>query len=263
MKIIRFQLQQSTGYGIVQDESVFSIEGDIFDSFTSGKRLCRMSDARLLAPIQPRTIVGVGRNYRTFAVEADKDMPTEPQVFLKSPSSIIGHLDNIVYPRISNDVRCGGELAVVIKHKAIRVSEEEALKYILGYTCALDVSAFDIAERDTFVTRAKSFYSFCPLGPYIDTSANVSNLRIACRQNGVLKQQGSTADMLFGIARVIRHVTEFMALQPGDLVLTGTNGSSFKVGGGDLVEVEIDDIGCLKSMVIQEPDVGRHTTSEV
>lgn len=263
MKIIRFQLDQSTGYGIAQDGNVFSIEGDIFDGFSIGKCLCKMSDVRLLAPIQPRTIVGVGKNYQTFAVEADKDMSTEPQVFLKSPSSVIAHLDNIVYPKISNDVRCGGELAVVMKHRAIRVTEEEALQYVLGYTCALDVSAFDIAERDIFVTRAKSFYSFCPLGPCIETTVNVGKLGIACRQNGILKQEGSTAEMLFGIARIVRHVTEFMALEPGDLVLTGTNGSSFKVRVGDLVDVEIEDIGLLQNVVVPESYVGKHTTSAV
>jgi 2-keto-4-pentenoate hydratase/2-oxohepta-3-ene-1,7-dioic acid hydratase in catechol pathway len=253
MKIIRFKLGRSTHYGIIENGSVFSLEGKLFGSFHAGKYLCEVSDVRLLTPIQPSIVVGVGSNYPKSAIEADDNMLSEPQVFLKPRSAVVGHLDSIIYPKMSNDIRCGAELAVVIGRKAIHVPEDRALDYVLGYTCALDVTAFDIAERDTFVTRAKSFYSFCSLGPWINTKVDFSDLKIACRQNGALKQQGSTSEMVFGIAHIISHVSEFMALEPGEVILTGTvEGGSFRIEVGDVVEVEIEGIGSLRNTVVSE-----------
>jgi 2-keto-4-pentenoate hydratase/2-oxohepta-3-ene-1,7-dioic acid hydratase in catechol pathway len=234
MKIIRFALGQSIHYGVIEGTKVFQIDGNIFDLLNIGKHLCHINDVQLLAPVQPKIVVGVGRNYRKPGTVDDENIPPEPQLFFKPSSSVIGHLNNIIYPKISKDVRSGGELAVVMKRKAIN-----------------DLTAFDINERDVFVTRPKSFYTFCPIGPCIATDIGVDNLKITSKLNGNLKQQGSTREMIFSISKIISYISEFMALEPGDVVLTGTPGEgSFGVNVGDTIDVEIEGIGLLRNPVV-------------
>jgi 2-keto-4-pentenoate hydratase/2-oxohepta-3-ene-1,7-dioic acid hydratase in catechol pathway len=258
MKIVRFELEKIKKYGLLEQDNIFSVEGNIFADFDVGKKLCNLNDVRLLPPIEPKIVVGVGKNYKKNKIEVDEKIPHEPQLFFKPPSSVIGHMDNIIYPKISNDVRYGAELAVVMKYKAENVTEDRALDYVLGYTCGNDLSAFDLSKRDTFVTRVKSFYTFCPLGPCIATGIDGSNLKLESRLNGILQQHGSTSEMIFNIKRIISHITEFMALEPGDVILTGTVGAkSSPVNIGDTIEIEIEGIGLLRNVVVQQREVMR------
>ena len=249
MKIIRFEWQQTTQYGVVDNDSVFSIEGSILGDFSIGKKLCNLSDVKLLAPVQPKIVVCIGGNYYRLLREAGREIPSEPSSFLKPSSSVIGHLDNIVYPKVSNEVSFGGELAIIMKYEARNVPEYRALEYVLGYTCGNDLTAHDLPER--FLTRAKSFYTFCPLGPCIATDINPDNLKIRSRLNGVLIQDDSTSDMIFNVSQIISYITGFMALEPLDVILTGTSRRETKINIGDIIEIEIEGIGILRNTVTQ------------
>ena len=249
-KIIRFEWEQAIRYGIVDGDSIFSVEGSILGDFSIGKKLCNVSDVKLLAPVQPNIVVGIGGNYhRLLAV--DTSVHSKPEAFLKPLSSVIGHLDNIIYPKIANGVHMEGELAVIMKHEARHVPEDRALEYVLGYTCGNDVTAH--IEGDRSHTRAKSFYTFCPLGPCIATDLDPGNLKITSRLNGVLIQDAHpTSDMVFSVSKIISYVTEFMALQPLDVILTGTSKPPALVKIGDIIEIEIEGIGILQNTVTQQ-----------
>jgi 2-keto-4-pentenoate hydratase/2-oxohepta-3-ene-1,7-dioic acid hydratase in catechol pathway len=247
MKIIRFQEERSTRYGLVDGEEVFSLEGDILGKFQAGKKLGKLSDFKLLSPVQPNLVVGLGGNYHSL-LAVDTSIHSKPEAFLKPPSAVIGHLDKIIYPRIVTNVHMEGELAVIIKREARRVPEKEALDYVLGYTCANDVTAH--IEGDRSSTRAKSFYTFCPLGPCLVTGLDPDNLKITSRLNGAPVQTGdSTSDMVYNVRKIISYVTEFMALQPLDVILTGTSRPPKLLNIGDVVEIEIEGIGLLSNTV--------------
>jgi 2-keto-4-pentenoate hydratase/2-oxohepta-3-ene-1,7-dioic acid hydratase in catechol pathway len=251
MKIIRFEFEKRIIYGVIDGETVFSINSKISGDLRIGKKLCKLSDVKLLSPVQPRIVVGIGSNYPVC--KNNQQAPGKPEVFFKAASSIVCHLDNIIYPKISKDIRCGGELAVVMKHEARHVTEHKAMEYVLGYTCGNDVTAFDLAANDVFPTRAKSLYTFCPLGPWIVTDINGDNLMIESRLNGVPMQNASTSDMISNIKRIISFISEFMSLEPGDVIITGSPGSDeFKINVGDIVEVEIEGIGVLQNKVVAE-----------
>jgi 2-keto-4-pentenoate hydratase/2-oxohepta-3-ene-1,7-dioic acid hydratase in catechol pathway len=247
VKIIRFEWKQDVKYGVVDGDSVFLLKGDILGDFGIGKKLCRLGDVKLLAPVQPNIVVGIGGNYHSL-LKVDTSIHSKPEAFLKPPSCVIGHLDNIIYPKIVDGVHIEGELAVIMKREARHVPEDRALEYVLGYTCGNDLTAH--IEGDRSHTRVKSFYTFCPLGPCIATDIDPSNLNIKSRLNGVLIQDDYTRDMVFNVSKIISHVTEFMALQPLDVILTGTSRPPTSINVGDTVEVEIEGIGILRNTVI-------------
>lgn len=249
MKIIRFEWKQAAKYGIVDGPGVFPIKGSILGDLAIGKRLCNLDDVKLLAPVQPNIVVGIGGNYHGL-LKVDTSIHTKPEAFLKPPSSVIGHLDNIIYPGIVSNVHMEGELAVIMKREARHVTEDEALDYVLGYTCANDVTAH--IEGDKGHTRAKSFYTFCPLGPCIATDLDPGNLNLKSRLNGALIQDDQTSDMVFNVSKIISYVTEFMALQPLDVILTGTPKPPKPIKVGDITEVEIEGIGILRNTVVQQ-----------
>lgn len=250
MKIIRFEQEGNINYGVLKGDSVFSIDGSIYHDFNIGEELCKLSEVRLLAPIQPRIVVGVGANYIEHLEEIGMEIPSEPVIFFKPASCVIGHLDKIIYPETSSEVNYAGELAVAIKDRAKHVSESNALDYVLGYTCANDVTAADFLKRDMLPTRAKAFYTFCPLGPCIATDVDGDNLRLKSRLNGILMQDAATSDMIFSISRIISFVSEFMALEPGDVIITGSSRrGATTIHAGDSIEVEIEQIGTLKNTV--------------
>jgi 2-keto-4-pentenoate hydratase/2-oxohepta-3-ene-1,7-dioic acid hydratase in catechol pathway len=250
MKIIRFEWNQTQKYGVTEEDTVFQIEGSITEDFTMGKRLCKMGDVRVLQPVQPRTVIGVGSNYHGLLKKVGMEIPKEPPLFLKAASCVIGHQEDIIYPKISNDLRFEGELAVIMKNEAWNVSEDNALDYILGYTCANDLTLHDVNDR--FPTRNKSFYTSCPLGPYIATDINGDNLNIKSRLNGKLIGDDLTSDMVFNIRQIISHITEFMLLEPLDVILTGTSHKGVKISGGDTIEIEIEGVGILRNQVVHE-----------
>ena len=206
---------------------------------------------KILDPFVPSKIVCVGRNYREHAAELGNKMPDEPLLFLKAPSAIIASGEDIVLPGASQQVEHEGELGVVIGRVARNIaSGEDPLSYVLGYTCVNDVTARDLQRKDVQFTRGKSFDTFCPVGPWIETDIDPGNVVVQTRLNGEVKQKGNTADMAFPVAFLIRYISEIMTLYPGDLIATGTPAGVSRMKPGDIVEVEVAGIGVLKNQVV-------------
>jgi 2-keto-4-pentenoate hydratase/2-oxohepta-3-ene-1,7-dioic acid hydratase in catechol pathway len=205
---------------------------------------------RLKDPFVPSKIVCVGRNYREHAAELGNKMPDEPLLFLKAPSAIIASGEDIVLPGASQQVEHEGELGVVIGRAAHNIpGDEDPLSYVLGYTCVNDVTARDLQRKDVQFTRGKSFDTFCPVGPWIETDIDPGNVEVQTRLNGEVKQKGNTADMAFPVAFLIRYISEIMTLYPGDLIATGTPAGVSRMKPGDIVEVEVAGIGVLQNRV--------------
>lgn len=250
MKIVRFALAGETRYGLVEEDVVYAIAGDVFGAFERGAQVSTLSEVQLLAPCTPTKIVALGLNYAAHAAEAHREVPDEPLIFLKPPSSIIGSGQTIIYPSISQRVGFEAELAAVIGRRARNVSADEALSCVLGYTCGNDVTARDLQRKDGQWTRSKSFDTFCPLGPWIVTDVDPSDLAIESRVNGEVRQHSRTSDMIFAVAESIRCVAQVMTLEPGDVILTGTPAGVGLLQRGDRVEVEIEGIGVLENTVV-------------
>jgi 2-keto-4-pentenoate hydratase/2-oxohepta-3-ene-1,7-dioic acid hydratase in catechol pathway len=210
-----------------------------------------LDDITLLTPVAPSKVVCVGRNYREHAAELGNKMPDEPRLFLKAPSAVIASGDAIELPQSSQQVEHEGELGVVIGRLTRKLGENEnPLDYVFGYTCVNDVTARDLQRKDVQFTRGKSFDTFCPVGPWIETELDPANVTVTTRLNGEIKQQGNTADMAFPVAFLIRYISEIMTLYPGDLIATGTPAGVSKMKHGDSVEVEVAGIGVLKNQVV-------------
>jgi 2-keto-4-pentenoate hydratase/2-oxohepta-3-ene-1,7-dioic acid hydratase in catechol pathway len=254
--ICRF-LSPATGaasFGLIDDGAVYALTPEqIFDGAPaldpSGAGLA-LSEAKLLAPVAPSKIVCVGRNYREHAAELGNPMPDQPLLFLKPPSSIVGHEEFIELPAASARVEYEGELGVVIGRRARLISDSEnPLDYVLGYTCVNDVTARDLQRKDVQFTRAKSFDTFCPVGPYVVTGVDPLDLQLETRVNGETRQHGRTAAMAFPVAYLIRYISHIMTLEAGDVISTGTPAGVGPLSDGDICEVEVEQIGTLRNTV--------------
>ncbi|HEX5707310.1 MAG TPA: fumarylacetoacetate hydrolase family protein [Pyrinomonadaceae bacterium] len=255
MKICRF-IEKDSGrerFGVVEGGQVFPLrEGATFEEFDGAREDegLAVEDVRLLAPVRPSKIVCVGRNYREHAAELGNEMPAEPLLFLKPPSSVIGPQDFIELPTVSERVEHEGELAVVIGRRASRLTDhEDPLRYVFGYTCVNDVTARDLQRKDVQFTRAKSFDTFCPVGPYVVTDLYPLDLRVETRVNGHVRQEGRTSQMAFPVPFLIRYVSQIMTLEPGDIISTGTPAGVGPMRDGDTVEVEVEGVGVLRNFV--------------
>ena len=252
MRLVRFRFGDRIAHGAVEDgsELVRVLRGTFFeDPLPTGEEL-PLDDLRLLAPVLPSKVVAVGRNYAAHAAEFGGEVPEEPLLFLKPSTAVAGPGDPIPLPPISRRVDYEGELAVVIGRLARHVPAEEAGKVVLGYTCGNDVTLRDLQKKDGQWTRAKGFDGSCPLGPWIETVLDPTDVRIETRVNGDTKQFASTSDMVFGVATLIEFITTFMTLLPGDVVMTGTPEGVGKLEPDDRVEVEIEGIGVLVNPVV-------------
>jgi 2-keto-4-pentenoate hydratase/2-oxohepta-3-ene-1,7-dioic acid hydratase in catechol pathway len=211
-----------------------------------------LSDARLLAPVVPRKIVCIGRNYRDHAAELGNDVPKEPLLFLKPPSAVIGPEDAIQIPAQSQRVDFEGELGIVIGKKASKIGPDEDVRsYIRGYTVVNDVTARDLQKSDGQWSRAKGFDTFCPVGPLVTDEIDlVAGVEVETRLNREVKQHGHTRDLIFPIDVLLRHITAAMTLYPGDLIPTGTPAGVSPMKAGDRVEVQIQGIGTLANALI-------------
>ncbi len=199
---------------------------------------------------RPSKIVCVGRNYAEHAAELGNEVPKEPMLFLKAPSAVIMHDQPIILPPQSDQVEHEAELGVVIGHMCKDLSDDEnPFNYIAGFTCLNDVTARDLQRRDGQFARAKSFDTFCPVGPAIEKDADVSDIRVVCRVNGIVMQDGRTSEMVFPVDFLIRYISNMMTLLPGDLIATGTPSGVSKLSSGDVCEVEIEGIGLLRNSV--------------
>lgn len=207
------------------------------------------ADWRILTPCLPTKIVGIGRNYREHAAELGHDLPAEPLLFLKPPSSVLATGEPILLPGASRRIDYEGELGVVIGRRARNVGEAEALDYVLGSTCVNDVTARDLQKSDVQFTRAKGFDTFCPFGPVIVLGPPPAALRVETFVNGTRRQSSATSNMIFGVARLVSYVSRVMTLLPGDLIATGTPEGVGPLRPGDEVAVSIDGIGRLVNPV--------------
>lgn len=209
-----------------------------------------LDEVRLLPPVVPSKVVCVGRNYREHAKEFNNPVPTEPLIFLKPPSSVIGPEEPILLPSISKRVDFEGELAVVIGRECSCLADEEAIEpYVLGYTCLNDVSARDIQWAEKHFTRGKGFDTFCPIGPFIETSLDLGATRVETFINGARRQSGPVTDMIFPVDVIIRWISRIMTLVPGDVIATGTPAGVGTLTSGDVVEVVVSGIGTLRNPV--------------
>jgi len=241
-------------HGIPDEDSVVvALNGDpLYVGLHLSDKEYPLPAVRLLAPVLPRSkVVGIGRNYAAHAAEMGNDVPDEPLMFLKPNTSVSGPGDPIFYPRQTAELHYEGELAVVIGRICRDVPVEKAADVIWGYTVGNDVTARDLQRSDVQFTRAKGFDSFCPLGPWVETELDVSDLRVQTYLNGDLKQDASTKDMIFDVPALVAHVSSVMTLLPGDVILTGTPEGVGPMDVGDEVEVSISGIGNLTNPVKQ------------
>ena len=218
------------------------------DSWQLGRPV-DLAASPLLAPVVPGKIVGVGRNYRAHAEELGNEVPPEPLLFLKSPSSIVGPGAPIVLPPVSRRVEYEGEIAVVLRHTLRHAAPAEAARAVLGVCCACDVTARDLQRSDATFARAKSFDSFCPLGPAIRVAPGLEDLEVTTRVNGEQRQHGGSRDMIWGIVDLLVYTSSMITLEPTDVVLTGTPAGVGPLADGDHLEVEVTGVGTLENPV--------------
>ncbi len=251
MRIIRFRHEGEVAYGNVVDDVVYRLDGSPFESPTPGDvAVANLGDVELLAPCEPSKIVCVGRNYRAHVDEMRSEMPTQPMIFWKTPNTVVGPDAVIHRPPVAQRFDFEGELALVIGRRARGVTRANANDFILGYTCGNDVTVRDWQEDGQW-TRAKSSDEFGPIGPVIVTDlANPEERRLQTRLNGEVRQDTSTADLLFDVAELLVFITEWITLEPGDVVMTGTPGGVGPMVPGDVVEVEVSGIGVLRNRIV-------------
>jgi len=257
VRIARIAQPTGMSFAVLEGEgpgaTAAEIEGHPFAQIKLTGQRWALEDVRLLAPILPSKVVCVGRNYADHAAELGNEVPKEPLLFLKPSTSVIGPSEAIRLPAVADQVEHEAELAVVIGlHGARGLDREAAKSAIYGYTCANDVTARDIQRQDVQFTRAKGFDSFCPIGPWIETSPEVdmADAEVRCEVNGEVRQLGSTKDMVFDPAAIVAYVSQVMTLLPGDVVLTGTPAGVGPLQAGETVSVSIAGIGTLSNKVV-------------
>lgn len=246
MKLCRINKNGTLKVGILDGQEVWGCDADL----NRTNELAYLDEVELLAPVAPSKIVCVGRNYADHAAELGNAVPASPLLFLKAPSSIIADGQSIVIPESSTQVEHEAELGIVIGHRTSKLGDRgDALKYILGYTCVNDVTARDIQRADVQFTRGKSFDTFCPIGPYIETDLDTSDLAVSCTVNGEIKQNGRTSQMIFPVDYLVWYISWQMTLVPGDVIATGTPAGVSKLKDGDMCEVAVEGIGTLRNRV--------------
>jgi 2-keto-4-pentenoate hydratase/2-oxohepta-3-ene-1,7-dioic acid hydratase in catechol pathway len=259
VRICRFSHGEEVSFGVLDnlddqgeltDNSIIAtLRGHPFGELDPDGRVIPASEVKLLAPILPSKIIGIGKNYADHAVEMDSELPIEPLMFLKPNTSVIGPNEFIVLPQQSAMVHHEAELAVVIGRFCKDVPRERVNEVILGYTCANDVSARDVQKSDGQWTRAKGFDTFCPLGPWIETDLDPSEVEIAAYVGSEQRQSGNTKDLIFSVLDLVSYVSHQMTLLPGDVILTGTPAGVGPIVAGDEVEISIEGIGSLVNPV--------------
>ena len=254
MKLLRYAGPDGPAFGMLEEQTVYTLEGDPFDPATwaRGRAVGPLKTVTLLAPCTPSKIIAMGRNYAAHAAEFGHAPPDEPLLFFKPPSAVIGPGAPIVLPPQSARVEHEAELCLVIGRRCRNVPLAEAWGYVLGVTCGNDVTARDVQRREKQWARSKGFDTSAPLGPWIVTGlpvAQVSNLSITCQVNNRTRQRGHSGDMIFGPAALVSAIAETITLQPGDVVMTGTPAGVGPLVAGDEVTVTIEQVGTLSNPV--------------
>ena len=237
-------------YGVITGDKIELITGLPWPDISDPVAALNLADVKILAPVIPSKVVCVGKNYADHAKEMGGEVPAEPVIFIKPNTTVIGEGDYIVLPPQSVNVHHEAELAIVIGALAKNVEVDRADEVIFGYTCANDVTARDLQNSDGQWTRSKSFDTFCPLGPWIETDLDPQDLAISCSVNGELRQDGNTSDLVRSAREMVSWISHMMTLLPGDVILTGTPAGVSQIVNGDSVAVTIADIGTLTNPVI-------------
>lgn len=252
MKVCRFVHEGRAVWGRVEERAgelwIGEAEG------LAGWKPMRMSEAELLAPVEPTKIVCVGRNYRDHAKELGNEIPKEPLLFFKPVSALLETGGVVRMPAVAERVDFEGELALVIGKRARKIAAADWREYVRGYTLANDVSARDLQKKDGQWTRAKGFDTFCPVGPLVTDEIDPENVTLETRVNGELRQKGQTRDFIFSIGELLAYITAAMTLEPGDLVLTGTPAGVGPLQAGDVVEVSVAGVGTLSNAFAPDED---------
>ena len=256
MHIARYALDECVHYGIIENEgSIARLQSSPLDGLNRSGAIDAPSAVRLLAPIERPRVFGLGYNYVAHSKEVGKAVPQIPVLFMKPSTSVIGPDESIVYPEDGENIHFEGELTVVIGKKARHVSAADALDHVLGYTCGNDVSDRVLQRRESefgCLLAGKGYDTFAPMGPVIATGLDPSKLGIITRVNGAVRQNGTTADLLFSVPELIAYLSRYMTLLPGDMIMTGTPAGVGPIQVGDTIEVEIEGIGILRNNVVAE-----------
>jgi len=251
MRIARFRYRKKEAWGILEGGAARVLERHPFGRIELTRRTLPVRELSLLPPASPAKIILVGLNYKDHARELGMTIPKEPILFLKPVTALIGHGQGIIYPAAVSRLDYEAELALVIKKEAKNIPQGRAREYILGYTCLNDVTARDLQKKDIQWTRAKSFDTFCPLGPWLETELDPSALKIASYLNGTIKQDSSTSNFIFSAACLVSFISRIMTLSPGDIISTGTPPGVGRMRPGDRIEIEIEGIGRLGNRVVR------------
>jgi 2-keto-4-pentenoate hydratase/2-oxohepta-3-ene-1,7-dioic acid hydratase in catechol pathway len=255
MKIVRYLSDgESAAWGVLEGHDVLSSTGTPFVDLKAGEVVGSVDDVRLLAPAAPTKIICVGRNYQQHAAEFGNPVPEQPLLFMKPPSAIVGPWEDVVYPELSQRVDPEGELVIVIGSSAHRIRRDESWSVVGGYTCGNDVTARDIQKSDGQWTRGKGFHTFCPLGPWVETDYDPSDVRVTCTVNGETRQDGRTRDLIFDIPYLIEYIARFTRLEVGDVIMTGTPEGVAPIRVGDTMTVAVERLGSLTNRVVAEGD---------
>lgn len=237
-------------YGLLERDQIREINGAPWEEWARGSRTWPLAQVRLLAPAEPTKIVCVGRNYAAHAAELGNEVPKEPLIFLKPPSSVIGPEEAIILTRYSRRVEHEGELAVVMGRRCTHLSDtDDPRPYILGYACLNDVTARDLQKSDVQFTRAKGFDTFCPIGPHIETQLDPADVLVETQVNGAPRQSGRTSLMVYPVLFLVRWISRVMTLLPADVIATGTPAGVGPLVPGDVVQVSVEGIGTLRNSV--------------
>jgi 2-keto-4-pentenoate hydratase/2-oxohepta-3-ene-1,7-dioic acid hydratase in catechol pathway len=250
MKFARFKVNETVYIGVISEDAIKAIKGDLFGDWEYTGEEFSKRDVKLLAPLQPKQIIGIGANYVSQLEDLPSELPEIPVFFFKPVTSVIGPEDEIIIPEGIDQVKFESELAVVIGKEAKNVPESEVLDYIFGYTVGNDVTAPQFFHQDGHWTIGKSFDTFTPLGPVIETELDPLNVRVEARLNDVEKQNSHTELMIVPLRKMISYLTKVMTLKPGDVILTGSPLGAEFVGEGNVIECEIKEIGTLRNTFV-------------
>lgn len=249
MRTINFLHQNEIRSGILSDDNKFIVQHSNTGEKLSNEKI-EVNNIRLLTPLHPSKIVCVGRNYAEHAAELGNEIPKDPLLFLKAPSSIISENEYIEIPQQSAQVEHEGELGIVIGKTCRNLNDEtDPFHFVLGYICLNDVTARDLQRKDVQFTRAKSFDTFCPVSKFIEIGVDVKDLSVTTKVNGAVKQQGRTSQMVFPVDFLIKYISRQMTLNFGDIIATGTPSGVSKLNDGDICEIEIENVGTLRNPV--------------
>ena len=247
-KYVRYTYQGQESYGILEGETVRELDGDIFSASTPSGKTLKLSEVHLLAPCKPSKVIAVGLNYRSHI--GNRPVPEYPGLFAKYPSSIIGHEESIIMPSDATDLHYEGELVIVIGKKAKNISVSKAPSYIFGVTAGNDVSERKWQQADLQWLRAKASDTFGPVGPAIVTGLNYNDLLLQTRLNGELRQSERTKDLVYNVEAIVSYISHYVTLFPGDLIFTGTPGTTKAMKPNDIVEIELEGVGILRNKVV-------------